>query len=527
MTSGVRQTDRYTTIAALALLLILAAGQFAMFHLFNGVMVGRDSSQHAMSFLFSFAGQSWNPEFLHHFNTIEEPQYGPAFRLLTLPAWLAFGTYPFALSAVNFFIGIIVLVLGGFTLRRLGAKPSWILAFGLLLLGSQFWLRVFLTYNYDAIYAAAGLFGFTALIAKRDRCAIHFPVWCAALLFCAFIRLNTLIYLLVPSLFLMAPLIFGPRRSRSWILVGRSFRQRRAWWSLTIGLLLVDLWYYIPKLGEMFHKIFTHPDFQFHDDWGPKVTLWSWENWTWFFSHLPQAIAPGILLIFVPIAIWAWWKLPRRRLVVALFTLVPLGFYCLIIGTRQIEFIAPSILLLILFMAFGLSQITDRKLRWPALVFVLVFGFAQFWNGVFHFPPIPFAQHDGTMNRALEKTLSFSRIFPDEESLGTYETAHHILPVLFSDDQKRSVGAITLHDWVPRLALVPMLWSVFEDSPAHISTTAFEPPNRAAMHDLDALLVFDDAKPGDRIPEAIKGKYRTILSLRLYQVYQAHVMLPR
>lgn len=426
--------------AAFVLLVALTVGVFLAVHHGDSVISGRDCEYHTLRF-FNYAYQ-WTD---HKFPTAY--QYGPLLPLATFPLWALLGPVPEALCGTNLLVFLALLVLLALTLRRLETDPAWIALLGTILAMSPLGFELFSTYNLDTLTVLAVMIAFHVMIAPSDTNLRNLPALCAVILFCTLVRPTTLIYLAVPILY-QAYLFATDRPSRTTGQSGGGV----AWVVLAL-LMVANAIYYGHKIPDIVHHLTTHHDFSL-DNTRYVAGLWTVENWTWFFRRLPETLHWALWFALAPLALFGWMRVfPTRaaKAAGALFLFFPLVVFSFILGTRYVQYIAPSIVLFVLLAVVGISRISKKALQAVAIVIVVALG-AMFTE------PINFSN----------------------QPTGYYELAPRLFQILDPDKRIRSVGVINLDDHLLYEANI-MAAPLFADAPARFELDAWV-PSKALGH---------------------------------------------
>jgi hypothetical protein len=511
-----------TGFVSAILLVVLALSVFYVINTNNGVITGRDATHHSMYFLHFVYPEADPGQMFRHFTNADRPDYGPSLRLALLPFWLEFGTRPAAFHAVNLVVLFGFLLLIARILRRLELDSSWTLLFGLLLLGSHIGLQMFFTLNYDALYALAVMLGFYFFVLDERPLIARWPALLAIALLALLIRINTLIYLFVPFVFLLIRLKKETRGGRIGSRIASAAFEHPVWLILVMGIAGADLAYYLPKLSHLTpSQLSVNNNLNFEPGLG--VTLWSLKNWTWFASRLTDAVAPAIWVVLTPIAILGWWRsFASRRVTVALFALFPALLYTLIIGTRKIEYIAPSILLFLLCATLGFAQLKRAAIKLPILALILFVGTSQFWWSLDKLSPLPMYPSQTAPNHRVRSLLSDQLIELYPGQAGSYALAGRLLDIVLPEERQGRVGCFSVDTKIGLASFAPLL----ENSPTRAQVVSLDRLDEPSVQELDLLLVMERTPSDFTLPENLSKRFRLVSQLDLFQSETVAVYLP-
>ena len=518
---------RWIFAAAVFLLVLLALLAFAGFYSQVGYVTGRDAGNHAYLLFAQYYPHQTAHLLVANLIQPRKPQYGPALYLLTSLAWLQYKAIPATFGVVNLLMFFMCLGVLSRTLLRLKTDPAWILLLGLLLLFSRSGTVVFLTYNIDGIYTLGILVAFHYLIVANEKTTSLMPHALFALLLCAYVRINTLFYLLVPLLFFAIRLIRErPTGSDCKAMFARFFHVPLI--SLgVLALLVLNLKFYLHNVDFFYpSSVLGNADFYAKSDIG--VELWSLENWLWYPTRLPLALAPVIWLFALPLAIFGVLKtLPGRKLDVALFVLVPMGLYSLIIGTRYIEYLIPSLIVVLLFAVAGLAQIQSRPIKMALVAGLLFFSAAQFQVSLYAPDPIPQLSERNSINALIRRVLcpapDFLGINSSLGSKGDYKLARRLLPMLLSKKKNPSIALFSDSSGDIYPTFVPILEGI--DFPVRMQ--AFARDQEVSWERFDLILYAKKRSDKVQPPAPIREEFAPIVTLDLWQEDRVFVYLPK
>ena len=512
-------------IIAVLVLVVVAVTAFVVVSDSTGIIIGRDAGYHAYVFFHQVFPSVSLGDLLADRQGQQRPDYGPAFVLLTTPFRALFGTYPSSFFAVNLFVLMLTFVLFAAMFSRMGVYPGWILIFGLCLIGSRLGTLIYFTYNIDAISTLATLGAFYVMAIDQKAASTRLPQVCAVLLFCVFVRVNTLIYLLVPVLFFALKIKNEGRAAQTTRAATKAFADRYAWTIAGATLFVLCVLYYWPKRAFFSPgNLAANNNFNFHPDAG--LTLWTAQNWTWFFDRLSLVYAPALWVALLPLAAYGFWRLlPGRRLSAALFLFAPCLFYSLIIGTRKVEYLAPTFVMVLFFGIAGLAKLSNRPAKWAATAFLLIVSVAQFFFTLNNAAPLAMLSAQQFPNRVILRGLSPAENIAGKfiDRKGSFELAHRLIEVALPN-KSGAVAVLSKYDYhkVPA-PVVPVL----ESAPAGTSITELNDPFELSGRRFDLLLYSTDQGEDFLPPEPIGSLYRKALTLDLWQVDRVHVFLPK
>ena len=296
----------------------------------------------------------------------------------------------------------------------------------------------------------------------------------------------------------------------------------------------MNLWYYLPALDDILHHLVTSPDFRPENS---RVAggLWTVENWTWFLRTLPAMVAPGICALLLPFSAIGWWRgFPGRRVAVLLFLFVPIVGFSLIIGVRNPEYIAPSVILSLLFAMHGISRVRRVGFRMAIVTVILFLGLSQFWVGVFGFQPIPRLAPQSFSNRLVRAMLSnptnyIAPLKPAFRDVGDYKLLHRLLSTMFQEDEKATVCILNTSEKMNIDMCYAILSPIFEKKPTCVNVAKLSEPSCIGAFPCDALLVFDDdvgEGKTEALDDMIEADFRKAISLTIFHRIYVHVYLP-
>lgn len=510
-------------LAGLAIPAAMGLLGFALFSSLAGIITGRDAGFHAYVFLLNADADSILGTLRGLFEGIQA-DYGPIHYLLCVPFWFAMGTVPTAFALPNLIILFCTLGLLAATLRRLDTPVGWTLVAGIALVGSNMGVGMYYSLNVDAIYTLAILAAFTAMIAPGPVSTSRWPTVFAAVLFCLLARLNTALYLLVPLAYQVALFFLERRRGESLGRVVASLVSRPIWLIALVAMMAMSLVYYGPKV-EHFMPWNLVKGFNFHANPQAGVQFWSWANWTWFLRRVPQALPPALAIGLIPFAVYGWWKaLVGRRVVTALFVAVPWLLYTLIVGTRKIEYIAPSLVLLLILGVVGIARVQNRVVKWGAVAFVLIVSTAQFFHSLGSPAPLSILAHHSLPNRVASRMLGWTcenLLHPDR--VGVFDLSRRLAGEVVPPGQKGRMGILIQDENFGAISA----WPLMENAPGRVDIRTFK--DVAAMADvpLDLVLWVEFPWKKDLAAPEIPDRYRYIMTLELWQVDRIKVYLPK
>ena len=403
MTARARPGGRGTFVPAFLVLAAVSLAGLLAFYALIDFVPGRDSDMHVRLFYESFAPTEriYLPLLLANY-----VNYGPVLKVLTFAVRSFLGDAPLTFGATNFVVFLLTCLLLARTLRRLGTDPAWGRVLGLTLLGTSVGLSAYYQYDVDAVYILAGLLAFDAILLSDRPRGSDLAANGAVSLFCLLVRLNALVYLIVPWAYWLTrwarsgdPASASPvGRRASRVLAAPIGRLAAA-----AALLAWSLACYLPLRGWIW-QVLTHgqdaaPDFDVRSTI-VAPGLWTWANWLWFPARLPRMFSPATLAVLAPLAAAGFWRGARgRRAWVLLYAAVPALLYSFVMGTRKVEYIGPTIALVVVFAVHGLAGLRRPGARLGIAALLLALAAGQAWWQLFGLPPCPLLPDRAAPNR--------------------------------------------------------------------------------------------------------------------------------
>ena len=210
--------------------------------------------------------------------------------------------------------------------------------------------------------------------------------------------------------------------------------------------------------------------------------------------------------------------------------LVPLVPYSLIMGTRQIEYVGPSIVVFVLLAACGVAMVRRAAIRGALLALLLAVSLPGVWQ-IVGLPPLGSLQRSAAVDR-LASTLyagAPGSIADRPEWIGRESEARELAGVLWASGARR----IAIVDRFPE-PHIPfqargLLDPLVADRPADAVVESIEDPARLAAERWDAVLVAvgEGTDPHPAPPAELTDGYRPAVSLPLYEGMTARIDLPR
>ena len=175
------------------------------------------------------------------------------------------------------------------------------------------------------------------------------------------------------------------------------------WVLLATVLFVWSLANYLPLRGAIWSTLTDikkmTPSIDF-DSTANGGRVWTWSNWLWFPSRLPEMFSPAMLAVLAPLAVAGFWRGARgRRAWVVLYACVPVVIYSFIMGTRKIEYIGPTIALVVFFAVHAVAGLRRAGVRLGIVALLLALATGQAWWQIFGLTPYPILADRAAPNR--------------------------------------------------------------------------------------------------------------------------------
>ena len=490
-------------------------------------MQGRDVGHHVLSFLDILGPQKSPTSFFSFLVGDSHIQYGPGLKAVYYAFWKPLGTYPSTFVGVNLVALFCSFVLMAYILRRTKTNPAWVLVASIVLTGSWLGTRIYYSVGIDAVYTLGALAAF-AVIVLPEPSKLPWPVIGTVIFASLFLRLNALFYLVAPLGYLIVTERLWRPSSQPIVQIVNACKKRWFWSALAIVFGAGVVLFYGTKVDD-YVTTFLPASVNFGHVDDLNITLWSWSNWSWFVRYLPEFLAPGVLVVLVPAAVagW-WWGFKTKRLAVALFALVPVFLYTLVIGTRYVEYITPSLILLMVCAVMGIGRIKSFSLRAILAGYLILVSLLQLFLTLGANWPLvtvgTWSPPDSVIRRMLTPTdnLGFKLY-----GRGRFATAHRLLDTALPKDRESLLGLMGFEkDCLMPTCMPATLAPFLESTHVPLRYQAFDSAQAVQAARPDLLLVLELAAPSQPAFPAVPRSYREVFALIVIEELVVHAYLP-